>query len=400
MNGGNKHSGRRAFLRQMATAIACGGSASIGVPLAMMATTLGSKNHFSASGKKDYRALVCVYFCGGNDAWNLLVPTDRAGYAEYANARGALALRSQSLLRVNMRSDGEFGMHPSCVELQVLFNAGHLAAVANIGALLRPTTAASYAKKNVPLPAQLFSHADAIPARSRYGNINLVPNRALSDLLAQTFAISPQKNIIPRIPAMPISEPSPDRDLAASATLAPAFPPDNRLASQLQTVAQTIQAHAASRNARHIFFVPMRGFDLHSHLLNIQPGQFRQISQALAAFYRALEAMNLARNVTLFTMSEFARTLQNNGSGADHAWGSLQLVMGGAINGGRIYGEYPALASNAPQVIERGTLVPTTSIDQLAATLGKWIGIGNSDLHTIFPNLGFFSPDDLALFDS
>lgn len=280
------------------------------------------------------------YFCGGNNTWNLPVLTDRAGYAEYANARGARAVRLQDLLRVNTASDGELGMHPGCIELHALFTAGHLAAVANIGALLRPTTAANYAKKNVPLPAQLFSPADAIPARSRSGNINVVPNQALSDLLAQTFARSPQRNIIRTILEMPISEPSPDRDLAASTTLATAFPPNNRRASQRQTVAQTIQAHVASRNARHMFLVPMRGFDLHRHLLNIQPGQFRQISPAFAAFYRVLEVMNLTRNVTLLTMSEFARTLQNICSGADYAWSSLQRVMGGAVNGGRIYGDY------------------------------------------------------------
>ncbi len=400
MSGGNKHSERRNFLRQMAAAIACGGSASIGVPLALMATALESKNYFSASGKKGYRALVCVYFCGGNDAWNLLVPTDSAGYAEYANSRGGLALRSQDLLRVNAKSDGEFGLHPSCIELQDLFNAGHLAAVANVGALLRPTTAASFSNKSVPLPAQLFSHADAIPARSRYGNINGAPNQSLTDLLAQTFATSPQENLFQPIPDTRISDRWHEGNFAAATALATVFPPNNSLATHLQKMVLTVQKSAESKNDRQIFFVPMRGFDLHSHLLNIQPGQFRQISQAFAGFYRTLEAMNLAHNVTLFTMSEFAHTLQNNGSGADHAWGSVQLVMGGAVNGGRIYGDYPSLANHGPQFIGRGTLVPTTSVDQLAATLGKWMGIGSSDLHTIFPNLAFFSSKDLGFFDT
>ncbi len=106
--------------------------------------------------------------------------------------------------------------------------------------------------------------------------------------------------------------------------------------------------------------------------------------------------MNIARNVTLFTLSEFAHSLQNNGSGTDHAWGRVQLMMGGTVKGGRIYGDYPSLARNGPQVIERGTLLPTISVDQLAATLGKWMGVGSGDLQTIFSNLAFFSPHDLG----
>lgn len=226
-------------------------------------------------------------------------------------------------------------MHPGCIELHALFTAGHLAAVANIGALLRPTTAANYAKKNVPLPAQLFSPADAIPARSRSGNINVVPNRALSDLLAQTFARSPQRNIIRTILEMPISEPSPDRDLAASTTLATAFPPNNRRASQRQTVAQTIQAHAASRNARHMFLVPMRGFDLHRHLLNIQPGQFRQISPAFE--YHAVDDVRIRAHLAEYRLRRGLRMEQSAAGDGRRSQRRAHLRR------------LSSLASNAPQ---------------------------------------------------
>jgi uncharacterized protein (DUF1501 family) len=188
--------------------------------------------------------------------------------------------------------------------------------------------------------------------------------------------------------------------LSAALTGAPAlttvFPPNNSLASQLQMVARMIHVRSTLQVNRQIFFVNMGGFDLHSNLLNTQPGQFVQISQALNAFYSALGEMSETGNVTLFTMSEFARTLQSNGSGADHAWGSLQLVMGGAVNGNNIYGSYPTLALNGPQTLSRGQAVPTTSVDQLAATLGKWMGVSAADLNTIFPNLAFLGPADLG----
>ncbi len=110
----------------------------------------------------DYKALVCIFLNGGNDSSNLIVPHDTAGYAAYTAARSVLALPQSSLLPVAPRtSDGRaFALHPSVGELRTLFGSGQLALLANVGTLAYPTTKAQYLARSVPLPTQLFSHAD------------------------------------------------------------------------------------------------------------------------------------------------------------------------------------------------------------------------------------------------
>ncbi len=114
------------------------------------------------SGQPDYRALVCLFLAGGNDANNLVVPADAATYATYAKGRGALALPRESLLGLTPRtSDGRtFGLHPATPELRDLFAGGKLAILANVGTLAVPTTKAQFQTKSVPLPNALFSHND------------------------------------------------------------------------------------------------------------------------------------------------------------------------------------------------------------------------------------------------
>src|SRR5213078_2157758 len=105
----------------------------------------------------DYRALVCVFLFGGNDAHNMIVPLD-SRYPAYAANRGPLAL-PQSSLQANAVTDsaqGLFGFHPRMPQTRGLFNAGKLAVVSNVGALLRPTTKFDF-QNRAQLPPQLFS---------------------------------------------------------------------------------------------------------------------------------------------------------------------------------------------------------------------------------------------------
>lgn len=172
---------------------------------------------------------------------------------------------------------------------------------------------------------------------------------------------------------------------------------NNSLAEQLAMVARLIKVRESLGHQRSIFFVSLGGFDSHAAQMpdTGQPRLLRRVSRALGAFYRGLEEIGMENNVTTFTMSEFARTLNSNGDGSDHGWGSVQMVMGGSVRGGRLYGTFPDQTLNGPDCFNRGQMIPTTAMDQYAAALAQWMGLGASDLGTIFPNLSNFNPQTL-----
>jgi uncharacterized protein (DUF1501 family) len=124
-----------------------------------------------------------------------------------------------------------------------------------------------------------------------------------------------------------------------------------------------------------------------------------QLSHAMGYFDGALGAMNARNNVTAFTASDFGRTFTSNGDGTDHGWGAHHLVMGGAVKGGDLYGNFPVLGTknannnnfdNSPNQVQNGALLPETSVDQLGATLGAWFGLSPTQLLDVFPNLSAF----------
>jgi len=174
--------------------------------------------------------------------------------------------------------------------------------------------------------------------------------------------------------------------------------PGNYLGQQLQQVAQVISAQSALGVKRQIFFCAYGGFDTHADQLPQQVQLLASVSQGMSAFYQATQELGVANQVTSFTLSEFGRTLEPGSSGgSDHAWGGHQLILGGAVKGNQIYGTFPTLALGGPDDADQnGRWIPTTALDQYAATLATWFGVSPANLPSIFQNLPNFQSNNLG----
>jgi uncharacterized protein (DUF1501 family) len=186
--------------------------------------------------------------------------------------------------------------------------------------------------------------------------------------------------------------------LLANVNLTTAFPANNPLAAQLQTVAKVMSVRNQLGLTRQIFFCQLGGFDTHGAQLETQQQLLMQLSQAVVAFYQATQELAIDKSVTTFTASEFGRTLSPSGTdGSDHAWGNHHFILGGGVQGGKFYGNFPSLVLGSNQDANaRGTLIPTTAVAQYGATLAQWFGVNASDLPTIFPNIASFSAGGLG----
>lgn len=427
-----------------------------------------------AATQTDFKALVCLFLAGGNDANNLVIPTDATNYAAYAAGRGVIALPQASVLPITPKtSDGRtWGLHPAMPELKSLFDQGKFALLANVGTLAYPMTQAQYNSGSVPRPLQLFSHNDqqvewmsSIPDKafsSGWGGrvadltnafntnprismsitlngqnsfqvgksvaqyavgtsgaialtgagtgttVNGIRTSALNDALAAqnanlfetafagltTTAINNSALL-----SSVVTGTSPFATQFAGLT--------SSLSQQLHMVARLVNAQEALALKRQIFFVRIGGFDLHDNQVTLgattsgaHANLFRDISQSLNAFNNALTSIGAQNQVTTFTASDFGRTFNTNGDGSDHGWGSHHFILGGAVNGGEIYGKMPTFEIGGPDDTGRGRWIPTTSVDEYAATLARWFGVSATDLPVVFPNLGRFAKPNLGFMAS
>ena len=172
------------------------------------------------------------------------------------------------------------------------------------------------------------------------------------------------------------------------------FGPDD-FSQSLKMIAKTIAANSQLGSQRQTFFVNFGGWDHHDEVINSMAGMLNSVNNGLGSFQKAMGEIGLQKNVTTFTTSDFGRTLTSNGRGSDHGWGGNHLVMGGSVDGGKLFGDYPGLGLGNPLDTGRGVLMPTLSTDQYFADLALWMGVSPSALYDVIPNIGrFYSPSN------
>jgi uncharacterized protein (DUF1501 family) len=463
---------RRDFLRSLAcSGVACATSSALLTQFGLMNAALGATLDCPAYPPvDDYKALVCLFLLGGNDSFNLLIPSDSARYATYAASRGAMGIAQNQLVAVDALGvplGDTYGLHPSCPHLATLFNQGHGAFVVNVGTVLQPTTKTDYLTAGYPLPPQLFSHADqqgqwqygqptsngsvgwgglaadrlhvlnpgatipmsiSLSGQNRFqaglsiqpysissagptalqgysGNSGATKLAALEALLGQSYPDPRTRTYAGKMSNAIDYYNTMQTALNGAPPLTTPFPANNPVGDALKEIANVIAVRGALQAKRQIFFISYGSFDTHDDQLTDQPDLLSTISEALGAFYAATVELGVASSVTTFTMSEFARTLNTDGDGTDHAWGGIQFVMGGDIACQRLYGTpaasggiFPDQTLDGPDCLQRGQMIPATSCDQYSATLARWLGVNDCDIATIFPYLSNFPTGDLGFF--
>ena len=322
----------------------------------------------------DYKALVCIFLFGGNDANNTIIPYDAAGYNNYAQVRANLALKQDVLLPIQPKSQGTpFSLHPALGDIQTLFDSGQVAAVVNTGNLPQPTTRAQYLNAQVPIPVHLFSHIDqqiqmqsditqytnfptvgwgglmADQIQAAYGSTNfpIMVSLAGVNVFAQGLVAMPFETTNPTLGVTGFSSSAADQarlaafqslltlndgltlvqaansassnglqnaqQLATALATAPKLKtvfPKSSLGSQLQDVAKIIQVRSALGLPRQIFFVSLGGFDTHGNQISSQDRLLAEVNRSMNAFYQATVELGVALGVTTFTLSDFSRTFQ------------------------------------------------------------------------------------------
>ena len=166
--------------------------------------------------------------------------------------------------------------------------------------------------------------------------------------------------------------------------------------TQLERVAKIIASRQEFGVNRQIFLVGAYGYDTHSAQPTSLPNLHRRLDAGVSAFSESMKNMGTFDRVTLATASDFGRTLADNGDGTDHGWGGHQFVVGGAVNGGSLYGDIPPPSFEHSQDAGRGRLIPTIAVDQYAASLGRWLGLDDNSLAQALPNLSNFSSNPMT----
>jgi uncharacterized protein (DUF1501 family) len=438
------------------------GAASVG---SLALRNFGLMPALAQSGSSNYQALVCVFLYGGNDSNNMVIPEAQYTQYQTIRGVNNLALPTTALTSVADKTGNGYYFHSGLVELANLFTSGNLAVAANVGPMLKPVTKQTITQSNV-LPTNLFSHSDqqsewqtsdptellkpygwggraasvvqglntsgfptflSVAGNDLFGNgpdpqLELSPGGSLNltgfDYTLAQARSAAVNSLLSTDTGLSLvgsangvmSQSIANAKLLSAAlngiTLKTAFPAkSNSLGQQLLQVAQIMKANQTGAGlgmTKQIFFCSLGGFDTHTGELEAHNSLYPQLSQAVNSFWNALDELGLQNNVTLFTESDFSRTMQpTTTDGSDHAWGSHHMVLGGAVKGQKIYNKFPTftLGASGPDDFDtRGRWIPTAAVDQYGASLIDWFGIKGADVATVFPNLGTFGANPLTFF--
>lgn len=452
---------RRAFIQRASALSIAGAAAPWALNLAAMAEAAAANaQDYKALvcvflyGGNDYANTLVPYDSTSYNAYSQLRPT-------LAYARDKLSATLLTPKTVPLDRNGQphhYALAPELASLLPYFDNANLATVLNLGTLIEPTTKQQYTNKSVALPPKLFSHNDqqsfwqssaSEGATSGWGGrigdlfeagngnatftcVNVSGNAVyLSGNSAVQYQVSTNgpvalsggqslfgsgqcaevlkalmtqsssrlfENEYARISQRAMSA---QTELSAALSGAPAlttvFPDNNSLAAQLKMVARMISCASAVGAKRQVFFVSLGGFDNHDGLLDTHPQLLSSVAAALDAFYKATIELGVSQQVTSFTASDFGRTLSGNNDGSDHGWGSMHFVLGGAVKGKQFYGTAPLVAVDSLDDVGQGRLLPSTAVDQYAATLASWLGLSDSQILEVLPNLAHFDASQRKL---
>ncbi|HGS5163201.1 DUF1501 domain-containing protein [Vibrio harveyi] len=419
--------------------------------------SVGLSGYALATPSNDFRALICVYMDGGNDAINTFLPLSDFHYDQYASVRGKLSVAKNTVIpiglnaRDNRGNEVPLGMHPKLARLTEVFENGDATVVLNSGVLEQPMSKQMIESGEVPLPDQLFSHNSQTKTLMRGGMdtfSNLGWAGRMLDIMGRTSEITPlysvhgdslwlrslehRQTVLKKDRAVQLSAignplykevydqllaTSPDNPFSGHFNLmvdesmtmsdvlaeqlhnvdnAPLFT-STTLGKQMQTVYKLIASQSQLNQQRQVFFVKHTGYDVHDSQLSKHPALLEDLATNLFAMYRAIDALGMRDNVTTFTMSDFGRRMTNNGNGTDHGWGGHQFVMGGAVNGSQPIGTWPELILGGEDDYSRGRLIPRIGSDQVGATLAQWMGITDGTaMDYVFPNIRNFPSSNLG----
>ena len=444
---------RREFLKRCCTFGACGAAAHL-TRFGLMTANAQSASTYKAlvcifmNGGNDSNNMIVPMNAVATTA-------NPATYAGYQAARGSLALGQGAVLPVTAGGVG-YGLHPALTRIRDLYVANKAAMIFNVGTLVGPLSKSQISSPPFPLPRNLYSHSDQtqqwqtanptvaggtgwggritdiIAAATPFpagvsvsgnsglltgqttGGVTIAPGsnfglngfgssaamQARFTALQQILTFDSGVQLISASGGVLSKALTSAQEINAALTggtpLTTVFP-NSGLGQQLAQVAKIMQVRGALGMDRQIFFASIGGFDNHSNLLNDQNGLLATIDAAVGAFQSALGELGIEQNVITFTESEFNRTMNSNGTnGSDHAWGGHHFVIGGPVKGGTAYGTFPNPALNGPDDVgNRGLWLPTTSLDQYAATMASWFGVPDASLtgaaNAVFPNLVNFA---------
>ena len=428
------------------------GLASASAPLWL---NLESARAFAQS-SGSYKAIVLVSLPGGNDGNNTLIPMDAAEYNQYRSLRPAIAVNQGDVNLLSGTANGKtYGLHPALKNVAALYNQKKAAFVANVGPSPVIATKAQLLANPALLPASLLSHPTGLAQwesatsgpnpdtgwGGRLGDIIASQSGALppvldagpssvftvgrsvqgiavqangEDLIALPSGIdnailsiaqsdiSSKNSLIAQAATLRLAAQKQqvllNQAQAAGANISTQFP-NSGFGNVMKTIAQVINGRSVVGASRQIFYCTQGAYDTHEQQWQFQNAYLSDLDAGLSAFMTALAEIGLADQVLICTHSDFNRTMQSNSTnGTDHAWGNHQMIVGGGIKGGRIFGTMPELElGGSSDLTGQGIWIPTTSVTQMTAGIGSWMGLNASQLSTVFPELGGFPGGPISL---